>query len=389
MINSDYKVFDKINKISFILLSFTMLSCGSFNSTGYSSSDGIYGEIKQNKITENQSGIYYKNYFDQKAEEYGLNEELNDSVITDVNSYSSPVNSSNLTYKDSYGSWGDNPSSVKIIYRDNYIDSYWGNHYGYNHMSSWNNHLYSPYYRPYNYWSYYSYQPYSGFGIGYFFSPWGYGGYGGYYGGYYGGGYYGYNQYNDPNNIYNNHIAYSRGRRGTNSNISVRNSENISSYSNISRTKGTKIVKNYNHGRNEMKLDNTSDDQKDSTKKIISGKDSRRSYYVLRNSDPNNSKSVRGYQNKGNPRNDNSIQKDSNVRQYSKSSNFQISRFNNNSRNVSRSNNNSSNNSNLKTRSNLSKKSPTRSSPPARNYSPPSRSSSSSVKSTGRSSGRR
>lgn len=389
MINSDYKVFDKINKISFILLSFTMLSCGSFNSTGYSSSDGIYGEIKQNKITENQSGIYYKNYFDQKAEEYGLNEELNDSVITDVNSYSSPVNSSNLTYKDSYGSWGDNPSSVKIIYRDNYIDSYWGNHYGYNHMSSWNNHLYSPYYRPYNYWSYYSYQPYSGFGIGYFFSPWGYGGYGGYYGGYYGGGYYGYNQYNDPNNIYNNNIAYSRGRRGTNSNISVRNSENISSYSNISRTKGTKIVKNYNHGRNEMKLDNTSDDQKDSTKKIISGKDSRRSYYVLRNSDPNNSKSVRGYQNKGNPRNDNSIQKDSNVRQYSKSSNFQISRFNNNSRNVSRSNNNSSNNSNLKTRSNLSKKSPTRSSPPARNYSPPSRSSSSSVKSTGRSSGRR
>ena len=387
MINSDYKVFDKINKISFILLSFTMLSCGSFNSTGYSSSDGIYGEIKQNKITENQSGIYYKNYFDQKAEEYGLNEELNDSVITDVNSYSSPVNSSNLTYKDSYGSWGDNPSSVKIIYRDNYIDSYWGNHYGYNHMSSWNNHLYSPYYRPYNYWGYYSYQPYSGFGISYFFSPWGYGGY--YGGGYYGGGYYGYNQYNDPNNIYNNNIAYSRGRRGTNSNISVRNSENISSYSNISRTKGTKIVKNYNHGRNEMKLDNTSDDQKDSTKKIISGKDSRRSYYVLRNSDPNNSKSVRGYQNKGNPRNDNSIQKDSNVRQYSKSSNFQISRFNNNSRNVSRSNNNSSNNSNLKTRSNLSKKSPTRSSPPARNYSPPSRSSSSSVKSTGRSSGRR
>jgi hypothetical protein len=102
------------------------LSCGSFNSNGYTSSDGIYGEIKQNKITENQNGIYYKNYFDQKAEEYGLNEELNDSVITDVNSYSSPVNSSNLTYTDSYGSWGDNPSSVKIIYRDNYIDSYWG-----------------------------------------------------------------------------------------------------------------------------------------------------------------------------------------------------------------------------------------------------------------------
>ena len=34
--------------------------------------------------------IYYKDYFDQKAQEYGLNTtETNDSIITDINSYSS------------------------------------------------------------------------------------------------------------------------------------------------------------------------------------------------------------------------------------------------------------------------------------------------------------
>ena len=383
MINSDYKIFNKLKKISFLLLSFTILSCGSFNSSGYTNSDGIYGEIKQNKITENQNGIYYKNYFDQKAEEYGLNEELNDSVITDLNSYSNPINSSNLTYKDSYGSWGDNPSSVNIIYRDNYIDSYWGNHYGYNHMSTWNNHLYSPYYRPYNYWSYYPYQPYIGFGIGYFFSPWwGYGGYGGY------GGYYIYNQYNDPNNIYNNNIAYSRGRRGTNSNTFTRNSENINSYSNISRSKGSKVVKNYNVGRNEIKLDNNSDDQKNPTKTIIRGENSKRAYYVLRNSDPNNSKSVRGYQNQGDENVDNIIQRNKNIRQYSKSSNYQISRFNNNSRNISRSNDKSgsSGRSGINIRSNSSKTSTTRSATSTRSYTTPSRSSSSSVKSSSNSS---
>jgi hypothetical protein len=373
------------------------LSCGSFNSNGYTSSDGIYGEIKQNKITENQNGIYYKNYFDQKAEEYGLNEELNDSVITDVNSYSSPVNSSNLTYTDSYGSWGDNPSSVKIIYRDNYIDSYWGNYYGYNHMNYWN-HYYSPHYSPFSYWNYYPYQQYGGFGIGYFFSPGGFGGYGGYYGGYYRG-YNGYNHYNDPNIVYNNNIAYSRGRRGTNSNTFTRNSENINSYSSISRSKGSKVVKNYNVGRNEIKLDNNSDDQKNPSKKIIRGENSKRAYYVLRNSDPNNSKSVRGYQNQGDANVDNSIQRDKNIRRYSKSSNYQISRFNNNPRNVSRSNDKSdssgrSGRSGINIRSNSSKTSTTRSAPPTRNYSVP-RSSSSSVKSssssssTSRSRGRR
>jgi hypothetical protein len=403
MINSDYKIFNKIKKISFLLLSFSILSCGSFSSSGYTSSDGIYGEIKQNKITENPNGIYYKNYFDQKAQEYGLNEELNDSVITDVSSYSSPINSSNLTYTDSYGSWGDNPSSVKIIYRDNYVDSYWGNHYGYNHMSLWNNYLYYPHYSSFSYFNYYPYQHYGRFGIGYFYRPWGYGGYGGY-GGYYGGGYGGYYRgyyggyygYNQPDTNYNNNIAYSRGRRGTNSNVSQRSSGNTSSYSNISRTKGSKVVKNYNHGRNEMKLDNNSVNQKDSTKEIISGKSSRRSYYVLRNSDPNNSKSVRGYQNQGNPRNDNSVQKDRNIRQYSKSSNFQISRFNNNSRNVSRSNNKSvsSGRSSVNTRSNSSKTRTSRSAPPTRNYSVPrssssTRSSTSSSSSTSRSRGRR
>ena len=125
MINLNLKVFDRLRNISFLLFSFSIVSCNSFYSTGYSSSDGIYGEPKNDNVATNQNGTYYKNYFDQKAEQYGLNNKSNDSILTDTNSYTSSVNSSNLTYTDSHGSWGDNPDSINIIYKNYYPDLYW------------------------------------------------------------------------------------------------------------------------------------------------------------------------------------------------------------------------------------------------------------------------
>ena len=87
MINSTFKVILKTKFVFCLFLTLTITSCGSFNSNGYTSEDGIYGN-KPAKET-NQNGLYYKNYFDQKAEEYGLNESNNDSIVTDINSYSS------------------------------------------------------------------------------------------------------------------------------------------------------------------------------------------------------------------------------------------------------------------------------------------------------------
>ncbi|MDG1831057.1 MAG: hypothetical protein P8I85_04970, partial [Flavobacteriaceae bacterium] len=247
MINSYYKIFQKIKFFSFFLFSMTFLSCGSFSTSGYLASDGIYGT--KNQVKTNQNGIYYKNYFDQKAQEYGLNNQVNDSIITDVNSYSNTTNGSNVAYTNSYGSWGDNPT-INFIYRDSpFYGSYWGNYYQPYYMHSWYNYFYSPFYSPFS-WHYYPYERYGRYNYwDFMFRPWGYGGYLGY------GGYYDsyYNRYNE------NNIAFMNGRRSSNSNNSSSStgSANSSSYSsNI----GSRSISNYNVGRNDTD-DSSSQDE--------------------------------------------------------------------------------------------------------------------------------
>ena len=170
----------------------------------------------------------------------------------------------------------------------------------------------------------------------------------------------------------------------------MRSSENINYYSKTTKNKGSKTVKNYNIGRNEIKLDNPSTNLTKSIKTINRGENAKRVYYVLKNSDPNNSKSVRGYQNEGDDNEVSPIKKDQNIRQYSNPSNFQISRYNNKSKSISRTKNksNSSVRSYKKTNSSSPTVKPSRSVPITRNYSRPS-SSSSSSRSTGSSRGRR
>ena len=362
MINSYYKIFQKIKFFSFFLFSMTFLSCGSFSTSGYLASDGIYGT--KNQVKTNQNGIYYKNYFDQKAQEYGLNNQVNDSIITDVNSYSNTTNGSNVAYTNSYGSWGDNPT-INFIYRDSpFYGSYWGNYYQPYYMHSWYNYFYSPFYSPFS-WHYYPYERYGRYNYwDFMFRPWGYGGYLGY------GGYYDsyYNRYNE------NNIAFMNGRRSSNSNNSSSStgSANSSSYSsNI----GSRSISNYNVGRNDTD-DSSSQDEVNKTRNI------NRMYYVLKNS-----RSVRNYiiprdgdelgGNKGSGNDSRPYTGSSSGKQ---SSNFQLSKYGNSSSrsyNVSRSSSGSNNNSSSSGRSyDVSRSNSSSSSSSRPSYSPSSSSSS-------------
>ena len=364
MINSYYKILQKVKFFSVILFSMTFLSCGSFITSGYLASDGIYGtknQVAANKNGTNQNGIYYKNYFDQKAQEYGLNNKVNDSIITDVNSYSSTTNSSNIAYTNSYGSWGDNPTSINFIYND-IFRPYWGNYYRPYYMHSWYNYFYSPFYSPFYSWHYYPYERYGIYSYwDFMFRPWGYRGYGGY-GGYYDS-YYRYNE---------NNIAFMNGRRGTTSNnsSSTTGSANSSSYS---IGIGSRSISNYNVGRNDSE-DSSSQDEVNKTRNI------NRMYYVLKNS-----RSVRNYlvprdgDELGGSNGGGDVKKGNDSRPYSrssngKSSNFQLSKYGNSSSrsyNISRSSAGSINNSGSSGRSyDVSRSSSSSSSSSRPSYSP-------------------
>ena len=362
MINSYYKIFQKIKFFSFFLFSMTFLSCGSFSTSGYLASDGIYGT--KNQVKTNQNGIYYKNYFDQKAQEYGLNNQVNDSIITDVDSYSNTTNGSNVAYTNSYGSWGDNPT-INFIYRDSpFYGSYWGNYYQPYYMHSWYNYFYSPFYSPFYSWHYYPYEGYGRYNYwDFMFRPWGYGGYLGY-GGYYDS-YYRYNE---------NNVAFMNGRRSSNSNNSSSStgSANSSSYSsNI----GSRSISNYNVGRNDTD-DSSSQDEVNKTRNI------NRMYYVLKNS-----RSVRNYiiprdgdELGGNNGSGNDSRPYTGSSSGKQSSNFQLSKYGNSSSrsyNVSRSSSGSNNNSSSSGRSyDVSRSNSSSSSSSRPSYSPSSSSSS-------------
>jgi len=346
MISHTSNSFKNINFLLFIIFSLLCLGCGSFSSSGYVSSDGIYGT--KNSVKSNNNRSYYKNYFEQKADEYGLNTNSNDSIITDTSSYTSKANNTNLSYNNSYGSWGDNPSSINIIYQNNsYYDSFWGNYYQPYYMGSWyNNYYYNPFYS----WGY-PYEMYRGYGYwDYMYRPWGYGGYWGY------NNYWRYGSFN--NNFYqrlnSNNIAYMNGRRGSNSNSSssislAKSSSNISSNS-------SRSITNYNVGRNEPKGLND---------EVIKNRNINRIYYNLKNSTLNSSVPSRNYQNPGNVSAANngksSISNES--RPYTrpskrpsdgKSPNFQLSTYKNSSRSYNNSRSNTINNSSQSSTSNRS-----------------------------------
>ena len=287
-----------------LLLFIFLISCGPLNTINTNNNDGIY--VSNDDFSNNNSS-FYKNYFEQKSNELGINSSVNDTIVTDINNYSS---NTNISYSNSNGSWGDNPSSVNIIFRDRYVYSpYMYNYdYGYN----WYNNYY-PYYNPYSYWNWNRINH----------SPWGFNfpGYG------YGYGYtnrYGYGMWNNwwhpyynypmsNGNIYErnkySNIAYMKGKRG----------------SSIYKDKNTlvKSTNNYNIGRSKEDVKSETKDQSKKSDEIKS-RNINRVYYALKNS-RNNVTPARDYQNRGetesfnNPKNIN--------KNRSSNSNFQATKY--------------------------------------------------------------
>ena len=58
-----------------LLFSLSLISCGPLNSINSTTNDGIYGNNIE--VTSNNSA-FYKNYFEQKSDELGLNNSIND-----------------------------------------------------------------------------------------------------------------------------------------------------------------------------------------------------------------------------------------------------------------------------------------------------------------------
>ena len=180
--------------ISILVVLIFFTSCAQLNNLNADNDDAIYG----NKV-KSKSGLYYKDYFAQKAQELNIQSRDSDDVLlTDIDSYISNPDT-DLIYNQSYGSWGDDPSSFNLIVNNyNYPSLYNRYYFGYR---GWYNYPFSyswlpPYfgYEPYG-WSYYPY-----------FNYWSYYRWNPYYNNY---------PYYSYNNYYNRNVAYMNGRRGS------------------------------------------------------------------------------------------------------------------------------------------------------------------------------
>ena len=330
MINIFTTTLNKIKSISLLLFLLVLTSCGTFNSVDYNSNDGIY-DGSENVSTASSNGVYYKDYFDQKAQEYGLNTNTNDSIITDINSYSSATNT-DITYNNSYGSWGDSPDSINIEFRDrNFMGAYMSNYYSPFYMNSWYMSPFGNNFYNYNY--YHMFSPYSWYGgysyWDYMFNPYGYGRYGGAYDSFY--------YLNNHNSNFRNNdkgTAYINGRRISGSS----NSNKIADLSGNSNTSmDGRDISNYNVGRNELDVNDNSNSDK-SSDEINKSRNINRVYYNLKNLGGNSN--IRGYQNEGEINNGGGS--NTTNRSYNKSSNgksnFQLSRKRSNGNTVNSSN---------------------------------------------------
>ncbi len=236
------------NKLSLLFapaLILALASCSSYQYSGYEA-DGIYGEARpgiweqeqpQNtEVRPNNSNSYYKNLFAQQSQMYG--DMLESEVFTDVESYSSNTGyddysdvGGDVAYVGGYAPWGNSPDTytVNIYNNRGFSPWYYGYGYGWGAFGPWDPYFGYGYYPGWGgfgpwgggYWG--SPIAYGGWGYGSYWNiGWGYGPYRGYGWGYGYGGYsrffggYGYPYYR--NRYYNNNVAYSVGRRGSDQN---------------------------------------------------------------------------------------------------------------------------------------------------------------------------
>ena len=286
-----------------ILLLFTisLISCGPLNSINTNSSDGIYGN---NVEVSSNNSAFYKNYFEQKSDELGINSSINDSVLTDINSYSS---NTNVSYTNSNGSWGDNPTSVNIIFRDRYVYKPYMNYYPYGY-NWYDNYISSNWYRWRSPWGF-NYPRYGngyGYGYGYGYGMWNNWWWHPYYNG---------PDYNDPYYYRNdNRVAYMNGKRS-----SLYSSDNGI----LENSSNSNTITNYNVGRNDSKIVNSKTGEKTEKLEQIKNRNINRVYYALKNSQGRVGP-ARGYQNRGEMSNYGNSSTDNKSK-----SNFQASKYGN------------------------------------------------------------
>jgi hypothetical protein len=330
-----------------LLLTLSLFSCGPLNTINSNSSDGIYGS---NVDVASNNSAFYKNYFEQKSDELGINSSINDSVLTDINSYSS---NTNISYTNSNGSWGDNPSSVNIIFRDRYVYQPYMNYYpyGYNWYDNYISNSWNRWYSPWGF----NYPRYGngygnryGYGYGY-----GYGMWNNWWHPYYNG-----PDYNDPYYYRNdNRVAYMNGKRSSLYSTDKGILDNSSSSSSTT---------NYNVGRNDSKIVKSKTGGKDGKLEELKNRNINRVYYALKNGQGRVGP-ARGYQNRGEIVNYGNSGTDSKSRS---KSNFQASKYGSNTRSydVSRSSKGSLNRNKGYSRSEINN---TNSSNSSRGYSRP------------------
>ena len=333
-----------------LLLTLSLFSCGPLNTINSNSSDGIYGN---NVDVASNNSAFYKNYFEQKSDELGINSSINDSVLTDINAYSS---NTNISYTNSNGSWGDNPSSVNIIFRDRYVYQPYMNYYpnGYNWYDNYISNSWNRWYSPWGF----NYPRYgNGYGNRY---GYGYGIWNNWWHPYYNG-----PDYNDPYYYRNdNRVAYMNGKRSSLYSTDKGILDNSSS---------SNSTTNYNVGRNDSKIVKSKTGGKDEKLEQLKNRNINRVYYALKNGQGRVGP-ARGYQNRGEIVNYGNSGSDSKSRS---KSNFQASKYGSNTRSydVSRSSKGSLNKNRGYSRSEINN---TNSSSNSRSYSRPENNSNSS-----------
>ena len=146
---------------SIIGLTLGLTSCGSYQYVGYVN-DGVYDDSFNDNVEyveqsntgvtsyEDDSSLYYQNYFKDKVDQYEVVANEEDIIFTDVDSYSSNYtdeDKNNQSSYNSYGGWGENNNQVTINYIDNgwnnwgwggFYDPFWNSRWGWNNWG-WNN----------------------------------------------------------------------------------------------------------------------------------------------------------------------------------------------------------------------------------------------------------
>jgi hypothetical protein len=209
-------------------LAFIAASCGSYQNTSYYDRDGIYGgsESPSNTVTSSDNsatqGNQYKDYFGSLQND--------PEIITDVDNYSTPMDTTATAEYASYGGWGSGSENVTV--------NVYGGNWGY---GLWNNYWYGPSWG----WGWGWYDPYWSWGWGSWYGPnWGWGWNAWY-------PYYGYGWYGNHWGHWHNNYAYSGGRRG------YYNSAGGSVISGRNYSSGRRSFTQYNSGRRNSSFSNS------------------------------------------------------------------------------------------------------------------------------------